>query len=287
METIMGNIEAMAWMAWIINIGIYVFTSFCLHTIARKTNTEHAWLAWIPIANLYLVCRIAGRPWWWLLLFFIPIVNIVVGVIVWMGIAEARDKNKWLGILMIVPIANLVMLGYLAFSGEGTQARGAGTQTNLTMPRYPAYAGGTVKAGNLGTQANLTAPAYPAYTGGATTAKETEPQANKGVPESQKAVTDIGLETCGKKVRLVIPLSAGFEKVTQFKEHLEKVGSLAIVMIGGSVEEGLIIIVSVQEEMDLISVLNEMPVVESAHEKGENIVVKLKTPSASKESGAT
>jgi hypothetical protein len=97
-------------------IAIYVWTALCLYVIANKTGTENAWLAWIPIANIYLMCKVAGKPGWWLVLFLIPIVNIVILVIVAMKIAEARNKPSWLGILMIVPIANLVVPGILAFS---------------------------------------------------------------------------------------------------------------------------------------------------------------------------
>ena len=56
-------------------------------------------------------------------------------------------------------------------------------------------------------------------------------------------------------------------------------------MTGGSVDEGSIIVVSAQESMDLIHTLNKMTMAEKANEKGEDIVVKLKTLNASKESG--
>ena len=97
-------------------LAVYVWLALCLHTIANKTNTPNGWLAWIPIANLYLMCKVAGRSGWWTILFFIPLVNIIIGIIVWMGIAEARKQPSWLGILMIIPIANLVIPGILAFS---------------------------------------------------------------------------------------------------------------------------------------------------------------------------
>jgi uncharacterized membrane protein YhaH (DUF805 family) len=85
-------------------------------TIANKTGTTNAWLAWIPIANIYLMCKVAGKPGWWLILFFIPIVNIVINIIVWMKISEARNKPGWLGILMIIPFVNLIIPGILAFA---------------------------------------------------------------------------------------------------------------------------------------------------------------------------
>ncbi len=95
---------------------IYVYLSSSLQIIASKTNTENGWLAWIPIASIYLRCKIARRPSWWFLLFFIPVVNIVISIIVGMEIAKVCNKPDWLGILMIVPIVNFVVLSYLAFS---------------------------------------------------------------------------------------------------------------------------------------------------------------------------
>jgi hypothetical protein len=43
-------------------------------------------------------------------------VNIVVLIIVCMAIAEARGKPSWWGILYIVPVANLIVPGYLAWA---------------------------------------------------------------------------------------------------------------------------------------------------------------------------
>jgi hypothetical protein len=96
-------------------IAVYIWLALCLQTIARKTAIPNAWLAWIPIANIYLMCKVGYKPGWWTILFFIPIANIVFTVLVWMKIAEIRNQPSWLGILMIVPIANLVIPGILAF----------------------------------------------------------------------------------------------------------------------------------------------------------------------------
>lgn len=100
----------------ILFIVIYVYVAYSLQVIANKTNTENSWLAWIPIVNIYLMCKIAGKPGWWLILFLIPIVNIVVGIIVFMKIAELRGKPNWVGILWILPVVGLIIPGYLAFS---------------------------------------------------------------------------------------------------------------------------------------------------------------------------
>lgn len=93
----------------------YVWIALCLYIIAKKTNTENPWLAWIPVANIVLACQIAGKPWWWVFLFLIPIVNIVLGILVMWKICEVRNKPGWLALLMLVPVANLIIPGILAF----------------------------------------------------------------------------------------------------------------------------------------------------------------------------
>jgi len=94
----------------------YVYVALAFQTIAQKTNTPNGWLAWIPIANIILMLNIAKKPVWWIILFLIPIVNIVIAVMAWMGVAEARNKPSWWGILAIVPVINLIVPGYLAWS---------------------------------------------------------------------------------------------------------------------------------------------------------------------------
>ena len=287
---IQGIMAALAWGTWVLSIAMYVYVSFCLQTIARKTDTEHGWLAWIPIANMYLMCKIAERPGWWLIFFFIPIANVVFMVIVWMGIVEARDKNKWLGLLMIVPLANLVFLGILAFAGEGTRAMEAEARVNPAVPAYMGISGGVAKVKDVGgVQTNaihgyLSPNGQGMGTGGTGTQategtnRQAKEQTKPASGEVRKAILGIEPDTYGKSVRLVIPSSVAFEQVAQFKGYLKDVGDLAVVMIGGSVDEGSIITVSVRESVDLIRVLEEMPVVENARKKGEDIAVKLKPP---------
>jgi hypothetical protein len=115
-EVPMGFLGAMFGIMFLVLGVLYIYFSLALQTIAKKTNTENAWLAWIPIANLILMLNIAKKPLWWFILCLIPIVSIVIFIIVWMAIAEARRKPGWWGILLIVPIVGLIVPGYLAWS---------------------------------------------------------------------------------------------------------------------------------------------------------------------------
>ena len=118
---------------------LYAFSALCFQKIAQKTATEHGWMAWVPVLNVFLMLSIAGKPLWWFLLLFIPLVNIIVTVIIFMKIAEACNKPSWLGILFLLPLVNLIVLGYFAFSKEvqKTEAKKAGEQSAPAEPPQP------------------------------------------------------------------------------------------------------------------------------------------------------
>ena len=49
---------------------------------------QPGWGVLVPIYNTYLMTKIAQRPAWWLILMFIPVVNIIVHVVLSMDIAR-------------------------------------------------------------------------------------------------------------------------------------------------------------------------------------------------------
>lgn len=95
---------------------LYLYFALCIHLIARKTQTPYEWMAYIPVANLFLLFMIGKKPLWWIVLLFIPLVNLIFIALTWMGIARNRGKASWLGILILIPLVNLIIPGYLAFS---------------------------------------------------------------------------------------------------------------------------------------------------------------------------
>jgi ribosomal protein S27AE len=96
----------------------YVYSSLALMLIAKKTNTPNSWMAWIPVLNFYLMVKIAQKSLIWFIMFFLPFLNIVAMVLVWGEISEKRGKPAWFGLLMLVPVANLILIGVLAFSDD-------------------------------------------------------------------------------------------------------------------------------------------------------------------------
>jgi uncharacterized membrane protein YhaH (DUF805 family) len=74
---------------------------------------KHGWAALIPIYNFIVLFQIIGRPWWWVLLLFIPLVNIVVYIIVKINLAKSYDKGVLFGLgLAFLPFIFYPILGF-------------------------------------------------------------------------------------------------------------------------------------------------------------------------------
>lgn len=107
-----------------LGILFYIYFSLCLYKIAGKLDVSAAWTAWVPLVQIWTIVAAAGKPWWWLLILVLsaiipfagPIISGIVSIYLWVCITENLGRNKWLGLLMIVPLVNLVWPGILAFS---------------------------------------------------------------------------------------------------------------------------------------------------------------------------
>jgi len=113
-------------------IGMIVFLLFYLAVIVIIiaglwkifTKAGHAgWLAIIPIVNLYFICKIAGRPGWWIILLLIPIVSLIITIIVYYDLAKSFGRGLWttLGLIFLSPIF-IPILGFGSAEYQGPSA---------------------------------------------------------------------------------------------------------------------------------------------------------------------
>lgn len=74
------------------------------------------WAAIIPIYNAVVFLQIVGRPVWWILLFLIPVVNIVVGFLVALDLSRSfgHDLAFALGLFFL----GFIFYPILAFGGD-------------------------------------------------------------------------------------------------------------------------------------------------------------------------
>ncbi len=121
LQSRMDEAEAQLKAALPIFVGVslfsYVFFSFALMKIGDKAGVPNSWLAWIPLGNLWVMCRAAGKPGWWLLLFLVPLVNIVIALMVIFGMPGQVGKSSLLGLLIFIPVIGIFLYyGILAFT---------------------------------------------------------------------------------------------------------------------------------------------------------------------------
>jgi hypothetical protein len=111
-----GLVAGFGMILLVLGIAFYVFSCLCFFIIAKKLDVPSPWIAFVPIIQIWTFVRCAGKPWWWILLLLIPFINIILIIYLYMCIAENMGKNKWLGLIVLIPIGALILLGLLAFS---------------------------------------------------------------------------------------------------------------------------------------------------------------------------
>ena len=99
-------------------IGIAVYLALVVLAIAGlwKAFTkagEPGWAAIVPIYNLIVMCKVGGKPIWWFILMFIPLVGLVIFIILSIAIAEKFGKGAGFGIgLFFLPFIFYPILGF-------------------------------------------------------------------------------------------------------------------------------------------------------------------------------
>ncbi len=96
---IFGGTFFIVWLAFVI------FYIYVMWRIFEKAG-QPGWAAIIPIYNIYILLKIAKKPGWWLILMFIPLINIIIGIIVAIDIAKNFGKDVGFGI-------GLILLGFI------------------------------------------------------------------------------------------------------------------------------------------------------------------------------
>jgi len=110
---------------------LYLYTAIAWMTIGKKLGYKNSWLAFIPIANLFLLPILAKKHWAWGWWFLLPPVYFVLAVIWIWQIYERRNYPGALSLLLILwilPIwglgllVNLIIFGFVAWKNRGKSA---------------------------------------------------------------------------------------------------------------------------------------------------------------------
>ena len=105
-------------LGWLIIFAIYFYFAFMQYKIAKRCYcSDNAWWSFVPVLNALLLIQMAGKPQWWFLLFFVPILNFAVFSVLWAETAKRSGNSEVWGMLFTVPLFNIVAAYVMAFSG--------------------------------------------------------------------------------------------------------------------------------------------------------------------------
>jgi hypothetical protein len=94
-------------------IGLIIVASFW--KIFTKAG-EAGWMALIPILNIIILLKIIKKPIWWIVLFFIPLVNAIAGILV--AIELAKSFGQGIGFAAGMILLPFIFYPMLAFGSS-------------------------------------------------------------------------------------------------------------------------------------------------------------------------
>jgi hypothetical protein len=106
----------MFWICWAAFVILMVAAMWKVFSKAGQPG----WAAIIPIYNVYVMCKVAGRPGWWLLLMLIPAVNFVIAIILNVEIAKRFGRGVGFAIgMLFLPFIFWPILGFGSAQYQG------------------------------------------------------------------------------------------------------------------------------------------------------------------------
>jgi hypothetical protein len=117
------------WIFWLAFTILMIVACWKIYTKAGQPG----WAAIIPIYNLYIWCKIVGRPAWWIILMFIPFVNFIIGIILCIDLAKSFGKGVGFGIGLL--LLGIIFFPILGFGSAQYQGPAAGSVPPTTAPQ--------------------------------------------------------------------------------------------------------------------------------------------------------
>lgn len=108
---------------WFVVIAWWILSIAGLWAVFVKGG-EEGWKAIIPIWNTLILLKLVGREWWWIILFFIPIVGFICWIIVANDLSKSfgRGGGTTVGLVLLSSIF-IMILGFGSATYIGPAAK--------------------------------------------------------------------------------------------------------------------------------------------------------------------
>lgn len=106
MENSGGGIFLVVWLAVVVAMVAAMWKVFV------KAG-QPGWAVLIPIYNLYILLKIVGKPAWWIILFIVPLANLIVAILTTAALAKKFGKSTGFAVgLILLPFVFYPILGF-------------------------------------------------------------------------------------------------------------------------------------------------------------------------------
>jgi len=118
------------WLVWAAVMVFWIVVMWRLFTKAGRPG----WVAIVPFYNTWVYCEVCGKPGWWMLLLFVPVLNLVIGILLAFLLAERFGHGVGFGIGLV--LLSLIFHAILAF-GDSRWSPPAVTDVAVTPAGPP------------------------------------------------------------------------------------------------------------------------------------------------------
>lgn len=97
---------------WLVVLIFYLAAEWRIFSKAGKPG----WAVIIPIYNVFVFLQVIGRPWWWIILFLIPLVNIIFIVLALHDLSKSFGHG--VGFTLGLVFLGFIFIPILGFGGS-------------------------------------------------------------------------------------------------------------------------------------------------------------------------
>ncbi len=54
-----------------------------------------SWQSFIPVYNILILLKIINRPWWWIFMIILPVINVIIIPVIWVELSRSFKKNTY------------------------------------------------------------------------------------------------------------------------------------------------------------------------------------------------
>ena len=107
-----GALAAMGLFFWILSMALSILMIVSLWKIFKKAG-KPGWASIIPIYNIYIMCEIAEKEWWYVLLSCVPFANIYAMIVLYNGMAKRFGKSGgFVAGMILLPVIFFPILAF-------------------------------------------------------------------------------------------------------------------------------------------------------------------------------